>query len=304
MEKRMVSMMLATSMAFLLLAGCGGSGNTSAAATAEATDETEIAEEKDASEEKTAETQEGATEKSVTESAQTTAEGKKYLVKTRAHYSLTEDGEKTLSSQEDYEYDERGNCVSIKWTSSDGTSITEAEYAYDEYDNMVYYKNIYNDIVTEEYYENELDEENRVLKSTILDGEKNPTGKVKEYSYTDDHYEVITYDNDVIVGYEEGFVSDGKKQNTTLEITYDDEHPKTEDEESFSDKIEYEYEGENLVASKQSFAKELGGGCLEYRLEYDEIDENNNPLVAHCYVKNTDGSGFEEIIEYTYLEME
>ena len=57
MEKRMVSMMLATSMAFLILAGCGGSGNTGAAATAEAADETETAEEKDVPEEKTAETQ-------------------------------------------------------------------------------------------------------------------------------------------------------------------------------------------------------------------------------------------------------
>ena len=55
MEKRMVSIMLATSMAFLLLAGCGGSGNTGAAATAEAADETETAEEKDVPEEKTAE---------------------------------------------------------------------------------------------------------------------------------------------------------------------------------------------------------------------------------------------------------
>lgn len=304
MEKRMVSMMLATSMAFLLLAGCGGSGNTSSAATAEATDETEIAEEKDASEEKTAETQEGATEKSVTESAQTTTEEKKYLEKTRAYYSLTEDGEKTLSSQTDFEYDERGNCVSENMTSSDGTSLYEAEFAYDEYDNTVYYKNISNGIVTEEYYENELDEENRVLKSTILDGEKNPTGRVKEYSYTDDHYEVITYDNDFIVGYEEGFISDGKKQNTTLEITYDDEHPKTEDEESFSDKIEYEYEGENQVAFKQSFAKEYGGGWVEYRLEYDEFDENNNPLVIHVYQKNDQENENEFFIECTYLEME
>ncbi len=304
MEKRMVSMMLATSMAFLLLAGCGGSGNTSAAATAEAADETETAEEKDVPEEKTAETQEGATEKSVTESAQTTAEGKKYLVKTRAHYSLTEDEEKTLSSQEDYEYDERGNCVSMNMTSSDGTSIAEAEYAYDEYDNTVYYKYIYNDMVTEEYYENELDEENRVLKSTILDGEKNPTGRVKEYSYKDDHYEVITYDNDVIDEYEEGFVSDGKKQHPTLLIQYDNEHPKTEAEESFVSKTEYEYEGENLVAQKQSFTKDYGGSWYEFRLEYEEIDENNNPLVVHSYFKNNDGSESEEIIEYTYLEME
>ena len=304
MEKRMVSMMLAMTMAFLLLAGCGGSGNTSAAATAEATDETETAEEKDDSEEKTAETQEGATEKSVTESAETTAEGKKYLEKTRAYYSLTEDGEKTLSSQTDYEYDERGNCVSANMTSSDGTSILEEEFAYDEYDNTVYYKNISNDIVTEEYYENELDEENRVLKSTILDGEKNPTGRVKEYSYTDDHYEVITYDNDVIVGYEEGFVSDGKKQHTTLEIAYDNEHPKTEAEESFSSKAEYEYEGENQVAAKQSYAKEYGGGWVEYRFEYDEIDENNNPLVIHGYEKNSQESENEFFIELTYLEME
>ena len=304
MEKRMVSIMLATSMAFLLLAGCGGSGNTGAAATAEAADETETAEEKDASEEKTAETQEGATEKSVTESAQTTAEGKKYLVKTRTEYSLTEDGEKTLSSQTDYEYDERGNCVSANMTSSDGTSILEEEFAYDEYDNTVYYKNISNDSVTEEYYENELDEENRVLKSTILDGEKNPTGRVKEYSYTDDRYEVITYDNDVIVGYEEGFVSDGKKQHPTLVIEYDDEHPKTEAEESFSIKQEYEYEGENLVAYKPSYHKDYGGWWGEFHYEYDEIDENNNPLVIHCYGKDSQERETDYLIELTYLEME
>lgn len=300
MEKRMVSIMLATSMAFLLLAGCGGSGNTGAAATTEAADETETAEEKDVPEEKTVETQEGATEKSVTESAETTAEGKKYLVKTATSYELTEDGEKTLSSQTDYEYDERGNCLSTNMTSSDGTSIAEAEFAYDEYDNTVYYKNISNGIVTEEYYENELDEENRVLKSTILDGEKNPTGRVKEYSYTDDRYEAITYDNDVIVGYEEGFVSDGKKQHTTLEITYDDEHPKTEDEESFLEKIENEYEGENQVASKQYTPY----GWYEFRLEYEEIDENNNPLVVHNYYKDSQGNESDYFIEYTYLEME
>ena len=189
-------------------------------------------------------------------------------------------------------------------TSSDGTSILEEEFAYDEYDNTVYYKNISNDSVTEEYYENELDEENRVLKSTILDGEKNPTGRVKEYSYTDDHYEVITYDNDVIVGYEEGFVADGKKQHPTLVIEYDNEHPKTEAEESFSIKQEYEYEGENLVAYKPSYHKDYGGWWGEFRYEYDEFDENNNPLVVHSYFKNNDGSESEEIIEYTYLEME
>lgn len=302
MEKRMVSMMLATSMAFLLLAGCGGSGNAGAAATAEATDETEIAEEKDASEEKTAETQEGATEKSVTESAQTTAEGKKYLVKTKTVYFLTEDGEKTFGNQFDYEYDERGNCVSEKWTSSDGIIHTEQEYAYDEYGNMVSNKQINHDATeeTEYFCENELDEEHRVLKRSILDGEKNPTGRVSEYSYTDDRYEVISYVNDVIVGYEEGFISDGKML-TTLSITYDNEHPRTEDEESFEVKREYEYEGENLVAYKQN-AIELG--LYEERYESEEIDENNNPLVVHAYIKFTDGGESEEIIEYTYLEME
>lgn len=303
MEKRMVSIMLATSMAFLLLAGCGGSGNTGAAATAEAADETETAEEKDVPEEKTAETQEGATEKSVTESAETTAEGKKYLVKTATIYGLTEDGEKTIGYQCDYEYDDRGNLVSAKATLSDGTSSSD-EFAYDEYGNAVYNKQIDYNYVTEEYYENELDEEHRVLKSTILDGEKNPTGRVKEYSYTDDRYEVITYDNDVIVGYEEGFVSDGKKQHPTLVIEYDDEHPKTEDEESFLQKTENEYEGENQVATKQSYAEELGGGWVESRLEYDEFDENNNPLVIHCYRKDSQESETDYFIEYTYLEME
>ena len=149
MKKRMVGMMLATSMVFLLLTGCGGSGNTSAATTAEAVqtteaDKTESAEEKDVSEEKAIETQEGVAEEAVAESTDTTVEAKKYRVKTLKTYSITEDGEKTLIDQTECEYDEKGNNVSQKTTDANG-SIFEAKVDYDEYGNVVYRKYIYDD---------------------------------------------------------------------------------------------------------------------------------------------------------------
>lgn len=306
MKKRMVGMMLATSMVFLLLTGCGGSGNTSAATTAEAVqtteaDKTESAEEKDVSEEKAIETQEGVAEEAVAESTDTTVEAKKYRVKTMKTYSITEDGEKTLYNQTEYEYDEKGNTVSLKTTYDYGSISTyEAKIDYDEYGNEVYRKNITDGRVDEVYYENELDEEGRILKRFAADGEKNPLGSTDEYTYIDDRYEVTKYVDGFVKGFEEGFVSDGKKYPTTI-VQYTDDYPKAEDGESYFQKTVYEYEGTIRVGAKyynmdHSLFRE------EYS-EVEEVDENNNPLIVHSYVKY-DEITEEYIYEATYMEIE
>ena len=242
MKKRMVSMMLATSMVFLLLAGCGGSGNTSTATTAEAVqtteaDKTESTEEKDASEKKETETQEGVAEEAVAESTDTTVEAKKYRVKTLKTYRITEDGEKTRISQAEYEYDEKGNAVSSKITYDSGSiSIYEGKIDYDEYGNEVYEKNIYDGQVREVYFENELDEEGRILKRFTTDGEKNPLGATSEYSYIDDRYEVTASLNGFDRSFEEGFVFDGKRYPTAV-FQYSEDHPKAEMERAIFKKL-------------------------------------------------------------------
>lgn len=305
MKKRMVGMMLATSMVFLLLTGCGGSGNTSAATTDEAVqtteaDKTESTEEKDASEEKATETQEGVAEEAVAESTDTTVEAKKYRVKTLKTYSITEDGEKTLINQTEYEYDEKGNNVSQKTTDANG-SINEGKIDYDEYGNVVYRKYIYdNGQVIEFYFENELDEEGRILKSFTADGEKNPLGSTSEYSYIDDRYEVTSSLDGFVTDTEEGFVSDGKKYPTTI-VQYTEDYPKAEDGESYFQKIVYEYEGTNVVGTK--YYNMDHSLTREEHSEVEEVDENNNPLIVHTYVKYDDITE-EYIYEATYMEIE
>ena len=304
MKKRMVGMMLATSMVFLLLTGCGGSGNTSAATTAEAVqtteaDKTESAEEKDVSEEKAIETQEGVAEEAVAESTDTTVEAKKYRVKTLKTYSITEDGEKTLIDQTECEYDEKGNNVSQKTTDANG-SIYEAKIDYDEYGNEVYRKNIFDGQVIECYFENELDEEGRILKSFTADGEKNPLGSTSEYSYIDDRYEVTSSLDGFVTDTEEGFVSDGKKYPTTI-VQYTDDYPKAEDGESYFQKIVYEYEGTIAVGTK--YYNMDHSLTREEHSEVEEVDENNNPLIVHYYVKYDDITE-ECIYEATYMEIE
>lgn len=305
MKKRMVGMMLATSMVFLLLTGCGGSGNTSAATTAEAVqtteaDKTESAEEKDVSEEKAIETQEGVAEEAVAESTDTTVEAKKYRVKTLKTYSITEDGEKTLINQTEYEYDEKGNNVSQKTTDANG-SINEGKIDYDEYGNVVYRKYIYdNGQVIEFYFENELDEEGRILKSFTADGEKNPLGSTSEYSYIDDRYEVTSSLDGFVTDTEEGFVSDGKKYPTTI-VQYTEDYPKAEDGESYFQKTVYEYEGTNPVGTK--YYNMDHSLTREEHSEVEEVDENNNPLIVHTYVKYDDITE-EYIYEATYMEIE
>ena len=306
MKKRMVSMMLATSMVFLLLTGCGGSGNTSAATTDEAVqtteaDKTESTEEKDASEEKATETQEGVAEEAVAESTDTTVEAKKYRVKTLKTYSITEDGEKTLYNQTEYEYDEKGNTVSMKTTYEYGSISTyEAKIDYDEYGNEVYRKNIFDGQVNEFYYENELDEEGRILKRFAADGEKNPLGSIDEYSYIDDRYEVTSSLDGFVTHTEEGFVSDGKKYPTTT-VQYTDDYPKAEDGESYLQKIVYEYEGTIAVGTK--YYNMDHSLTREEHSEVEEVDENNNPLIVHTYVKY-DEITEEYIYEATYMEIE
>ena len=306
MKKRMVSMMLATSMVFLLLTGCGGSGNTSAATTDEAVqtteaDKTESTEEKDASEEKATETQEGVAEEAVAESTDTTVEAKKYRVKTLKTYSITEDGEKTLIDQTEYEYDEKGNTVSMKTTYEYGSISTyEAKIDYDEYGNEVYRKNIFDGQVNEFYYENELDEEGRILKRFAADGEKNPLGSIDEYSYIDDRYEVTSSLDGFVTHTEEGFVSDGKKYPTTT-VQYTDDYPKAEDGESYLQKIVYEYEGTIAVGTK--YYNMDHSLTREEHSEVEEVDENNNPLIVHTYVKY-DEITEEYIYEATYMEIE
>lgn len=304
MKKRMVGMMLATSMVFLLLTGCGGSGNTSAATTAEAVqtteaDKTESAEEKDVSEEKAIETQEGVAEEAVAESTDTTVEAKKYRVKTLKTYSITEDGEKTLIDQTECEYDEKGNNVSQKTTDANG-SIYEAKIDYDEYGNEVYRKNIFDGRVNEFYYENELDEEGRILKRFVADGEKNPLGSTDEYSYIDDRYKWTSSLDGFVTYTEEGFVSDGKKYPTTI-VQYTDDYPKAEDGESYFQKIVYEYEGTIAVGTK--YYNMDHSLTREEHSEVEEVDENNNPLIVHTYVKY-DEITEEYIYEATYMEIE
>ena len=304
MKKRMVGMMLATSMVFLLLTGCGGSGNTSAATTDEAVqtteaDKTESAEEKDVSEEKAIETQEGVAEEAVAESTDTTVEAKKYLVKTLKTYSITEDGEKTLINQTEYEYDEKGNTVSLNTTYDDGSTY-EAKIDYDEYGNEVYRKNTFDGHVNEFYYENELDEEGRILKRIAADGEKNPLGSTDEYSYIDDRYEVTSSLDGFVTYTEEGFVSDGKKYPTTS-VQYTDDYPKAEDGEKKKKKIVYEYEGTNVVGTK--YYNMDHSLTREEHSEVEEVDENNNPLIVHTYVKY-DEITEEYIYEATYMEIE
>jgi len=301
MKKRMVSIILSSLIVLILLTGCRRSGNTGTANSAETVDGTESTEEKDASEENTVETQEGAAEEAVTETADTTIEEKRYRVKTFKEYKLTEDGEKTLTTQGEYKYDNKGNEVWSKRTFLESGDSEEFQYEYDEYGNKVYSKTIDGEYIAEYYYENELDEDGRALKITTLNGEKNPIGQVQEYSYIDDHFERTIYSKGIICNYAEGFISDGIERST-LWIAYDEEHPKTEDEDSYSYKNVYEYEGIYQVRSERYENNSL---IKTSSSEFEEIDENNNPLVVHTYYKDYEnGTASEYIVEYTYTEIE
>ncbi len=324
MKKRLVGMMLATSMVFLLLTGCGGSGSTGAATTGEA-QQTESTEEKDAAEEQVQEAQADtaaettdisaekmdAAEGQVTEAqadaavepTDTPAKEKKVRVKTMMVYDLV-DGEKVVFSQNEYDYDEKGNRVLEISSNGSGTYSVEIEYEYDEYGNLVHYKNTNkssDDKVTENYYENELDEVGRVLKQVSLDADKNPTGEYKEYSYTDDQYTCDFYNSDgSISSYEEGFISDGIMY-ATVSFYYSEDHPKTDDEESYATKMVYKYEGTTVIGY-ESYSGDTGL-AFDCNGEIEEVDENNNPTAVHRFTKGIDQDR-EDIIEYTYVEIE
>lgn len=324
MKKRLVSMMLAISMAFLLLTGCGGSGSTGAAATGEA-QQTEATEEKEAVEEQVTEAQadtavettdtlaeeKDAAERQVAEAQEEVAaeptdspvNEKMIRIKSMTVYDVV-DGEKELFSQNEYEYDENGNRVFIKSSNGNGTYSVEIENEYDEYGNLVHYKNTNkssDDKVTENYYENELDEDGRVLKQVYLDGDKNPTGEYKEYSYADDQYTYDYYGSDgSIISSEEGFISDGIMY-ATVNYSYNEKYPKTDDEESYITKMVYKYEGTTEIGY-ESYGADTGL-AFDCNGEIEEIDENNNPLILHRFTKGFDQDR-EDIIEYTYVEIE
>ena len=320
MKKKLMSIMLAASMVCLLLTGCNGSESASAAnsGNAEQTEETtenkdvDVAEQAEGTEDSTTTEVKNDADVQVTEaqkSSATEAEGasaKKivYLVKTEESYTIV-DGEKAYGSKTEYEYDEQGNQVYEKTTSSDSTYV-EYIHEYDKNGNLTYSKQIrHSDKGIEEsicYYKYDLDEEGRVIKAYILDKDKNPTTSYREYSYAGDQYEVVYYNGNTITSSDEVFTSNGEIYELVTK-QYNEEYPKTEDGESYFAKLVETYEGTRIT--KFEVYSVTGEKKRETRYEY-ELDENNNPIVKKsCFISPIDGRVSNiGITEYTYIEIE
>ena len=244
---------------------------------------------------------------SSTESQDTAAEVK-FLPKTIKNYYVSEDGKKNLRYEMEYEYDDNGNCIHMsdtRYQDDMAPSKGGTNYEYDEEGHCIKEDLLDSDgkVYYSRNYEYEYDEEGRTIRekrSEIYYSEYGDTESsfITEYSYNGDQFTCDTYDNDVITKSAKGFVLDGENY-TTEQTLYDAEHPKTEDDENYSDKIITTYEGNRPVKNEYYNDK---GKTQEESYEY-ELDENNNPITVKSVVKYSDGEVSTAIMEYTYIQL-
>lgn len=319
MKNRNICKLLAiTVIVTMLSAGCGASNAAPAKeeAVPEATEAT-VTEEETVTEETTevetvADTSEAAKPEekgaSSTESQDTTAEVK-FLPKTMKSYIVSEDGKKNLRYEEEYEYDDNGNCIHRSTTSYQDDmdpqkSETNAEY--DEEGHCVKEDHLDSDgkVTGSTSYEYERNEEGRTIRETRSEKYYSEYGDtessfITQYSYNGDQFTCDTYHNDVIVGSAKGFVLDGENYMTE-EKFYDTENPKTEDDETYSSKSIKTYEGNRVVKDEEYD----NNGEMNYEASYEyELDENNNPITVKAVVKYIDGDVSTAITEYTYIQL-
>ena len=241
--------------------------------------------------------------------SQDTAAKVKFLPKTMKDYYISEDGKKTPRYEEEYEYDDNGNCIHKSVTSYSEDAEPQKSGVNTEYDEEGHrVKEDYLDsdgkVTYSASYEYERDEEGRILREKRSD--KYYSGYadsgipfITQYSYNGDQYTCDTYYNDVIISSEKGFVLDGENYMTE-EKSYDTENPKTEDDETYSSKSIKTYEGNRVVKNEEYDNK----GELNYEASYEyESDENNNPITVKSVVKYSDGDVWTAITEYTYIQL-
>ena len=319
MKNRNICKLLAiTVIVTMLSAGCSAANAATAKeeAVPEATEAT-VTEEETVTEEtmaveSVADTSEAAKPEkkgaSSTESRDTAAKVK-FLPKTIKNYYVSEDGKKNLRYEMEYEYDDNGNCIHRSTTSyrddmEPQKSETNAEY--DEEGHCVKEDHLDSDgkVTGSTSYEYECDEEGRTLKEKRSDKYYSEYGDtessyITEYSYNGDQFTCDTYRNDEITKSAKGFVLDGENY-TTEEILYNEENPKTEDDESYSSKLIKTYEGNRVVKDEKYDNK----GELNHETSYEyELDENNNPITVKTVVKYSDGEVSTAITEYTYIQL-
>lgn len=245
---------------------------------------------------------------SSTESQDTAAEVK-FLPKTIKNYYVSEDGKKNLRYEMEYEYDDNGNCIHMsdtRYQDDMAPSKGGTNYEYDEEGHCIKEDLLDSDgkVYYSRNYEYEYDEEGRTIRekrSEIYYSEYGDTESsfITEYSYNGDQFTCDTYDNDVITKSAKGFVLDGENY-TTEQTLYDAEHPKTEDDENYSDKIITTYEGNRVVKNEEYDNK----GELDHETSYEyELDENNNPITVKAVDKYIDGDVSTVIMEYTYIQL-
>ena len=319
MKNRNICKLLAiTVIVTMLSAGCGASNAAPAKeeAVPEATEAT-VTEEETVTEETTevetvADTSEAAKPEekgaSSTES-QDSAAKVKFLPKTMKLYNVSEDGKKNLRYEDEYEYDDNGNCIHTSTTSFQddmAPSKGGTNYEYDEEGHCVKEDELDSNgkVFYTINYEHEYDEEGRTIKekrSDIYYSEYKDveTSYITQYSYNGDQFTCDTYCNDVITKSAKGFVLDGENY-TTEEILYNEENPKTEDDESYSSKLIKTYEGNRVVKDEEYDNK----GELNRETSYEyELDENNNPITVKAVDKYIDGDVSTAITEYTYIQL-
>ena len=241
--------------------------------------------------------------------SQDTAAKVKFLPKTMKIYNVSEDGKKNLRQEDEYEYDDNGNCIHKGGTSyQDDVAPSKGgtNYEYDEEGHCVKEDLLDSNgkVFYTIKYEYERDEEGRTIRekrSDIYYSEYKDveTSYITQYSYNGDQFTCDTYRNDEITKSAKGFVLDGENYMTE-EKSYDTENPKTEDDETYSSKSIKTYEGNRVVKNEEYDNK----GELNYEASYEyESDENNNPITVKSVVKYSDGDVWTAITEYTYIQL-
>ena len=319
MKNRNICKLLAiTVIVTMLSAGCSAANAATAKeeAVPEATEAT-VTEEETVTEEtmvveSVADTSEAAKPEekgaSSTES-QDTAAKVKFLPKTVKLYNVSEDGKKNLRQEDEYEYDDNGNCIHKSTTSSQddmAPSKGGTNYEYDEEGHCVKEDLLDSNgkVFYTINYEYEYDEEGRTIRekrSDIYYSEYKDveTSYITQYSYNGDQFTCDTYCNDEITKSAKGFVLDGENYMTE-EKSYDTENPKTEDDETYSSKSIKTYEGNRVVKNEEYDNR----GELNYETSYEyELDENNNPITVKAVDKYIDGDVSTVIMEYTYIQL-
>ena len=277
-KKKLTPIIISASMILLLFTGCGGSESTVANSKEAEKSETvvenagsEVTELVEA-EKPVMKAQEGST---AAETNASDASEKRYLVKSEIIYIPLDDERKSFFDGREYDYDEFGHIIHMHFYNYEGHK-------------------------GDKYYEYELDDEGRILKQQIFDGDKEKNGHLV-YSYSGNHYKALYYgQSGWLLEAHEGFVKDGVYYRTER-IFYDNEKHKTEADEEYDDKLKIQYDGTMEVKSEE-FNKN-GEKTNEYHYDY-EMDENNNPIVRKTtYIDEKTGEEKPStVIEYTYIE--